>query len=78
MSDIAVHRDGATQILRFNRPGKMNALTGAMYDALCDALEAGEKDTEVSVHVFVAQMACSRPVTIYLIFWHHRPATRRC
>lgn len=52
MSDIAVHRDGATQILRFNRPGKMNALTGAMYDALCDALEAGEKDTEVSVHVF--------------------------
>ena len=34
MSDIAVHRDGATQILRFNRPGKMNALTGAMYDAV--------------------------------------------
>lgn len=53
MTDIAVQREGAAQVLRFNRPEKMNALTGAMYDALSDALESGDKDPTISVHVIL-------------------------
>lgn len=53
MSDIKVERNGGVQILRFNRPEKKNALTGAMYDALSDALEAGDRDREVAAHAFL-------------------------
>lgn len=51
--DIEVKRVGAAQILRFNRPVKKNALTGPMYAALADALEQGERDPRLAVHVFL-------------------------
>ena len=51
MSNIEITRSGSTQCLRLNRPEKKNALTGAMYEALADALEAGDKDPDVSAHV---------------------------
>jgi enoyl-CoA hydratase/carnithine racemase len=50
-TEIAVSRDGPVQILRMVRPEKKNALTGAMYGALCDALEAGDAADAVAVHV---------------------------
>jgi enoyl-CoA hydratase/carnithine racemase len=50
--DIEVKRVGAAQVLRFNRPLKKNALTGPMYAALADALEEGERDPHIAVHVF--------------------------
>lgn len=50
-SDIEVTRAGATQVLRFARPQKKNALTGAMYAALADAIAAGDADGDVAVHV---------------------------
>ncbi len=52
MGDIKIARAGAVQVLRFARPEKKNALTGAMYDALSDALEAGDQSRDVAVHVF--------------------------
>lgn len=51
--DIEVKRIGAAQILRFNRPLKKNALTTGMYSALADALEEGERDDRLAVHVFM-------------------------
>lgn len=49
--EIAVWRDGAVQILRIARPEKKNALTGAMYGALADAIEAGDADDTVAAHI---------------------------
>ena len=50
---IEVTRDGAVQILRFNRPEKKNAITNAMYHALTDALAAAEADDAIAVHVLL-------------------------
>lgn len=53
MSNIERTRVGVTQVLRLNRPEKKNAITGEMYDTLSDALEAGDRDENVAVHVFL-------------------------
>ncbi|MET1046879.1 MAG: crotonase/enoyl-CoA hydratase family protein [Hyphomicrobium sp.] len=50
-SEIAVSRDGAVQVLRISRPEKKNALTGAMYGALADAIEGGDSDSAIAAHV---------------------------
>ncbi|MET0406939.1 MAG: enoyl-CoA hydratase-related protein, partial [Hyphomicrobium sp.] len=50
-SEIAVSRDGAVQVLRIARPEKKNALTGAMYGALADAIEGGDSDSAIAAHV---------------------------
>ncbi|MBR2537174.1 MAG: crotonase/enoyl-CoA hydratase family protein [Hyphomicrobium sp.] len=50
-SDIAIERNNRVQTLRLSRPEKKNALTRAMYAALCDAIEAGDADTAVAAHV---------------------------
>ncbi len=39
-NDIFTVNHGSVTELRFNRPGKKNAITGAMYDALTEALAA--------------------------------------
>jgi len=44
MAHVVVAREGAVQRLQLNRPEKKNALTGAMYAALADAVEAAERD----------------------------------
>jgi enoyl-CoA hydratase/carnithine racemase len=48
---VRIGRDGPVQILRFDRPEKKNAITGAMYDALADALEAASRDDAIGVSV---------------------------
>lgn len=53
MSEVEVKRIGATQLLRINRPVKKNALTGAMYGALADALTEGDRDQRIAAHVFM-------------------------
>jgi enoyl-CoA hydratase/carnithine racemase len=50
-SEIAISRDGPVQVLRIARSEKKNALTGAMYTALADALEAGDADDAIAAHV---------------------------
>lgn len=44
---IGTERDGGVLVIRIMRPEKKNALTGAMYAALADALSAGDADDEV-------------------------------
>jgi enoyl-CoA hydratase/carnithine racemase len=50
-AEIAIWRDGPVQILRIARPEKKNALTGAMYGALADAIEAGDADDTIAAHI---------------------------
>ncbi|MDX2307230.1 MAG: crotonase/enoyl-CoA hydratase family protein [Hyphomicrobium sp.] len=52
---IEISRSGAAQVLRIVRPEKKNALTQAMYRALADAIETGEADGSVAVHVLFGQ-----------------------
>jgi enoyl-CoA hydratase/carnithine racemase len=51
ISEIAIWRDGGVQVLRITRPEKKNALTGAMYGALAEAIEAGDADDTIAAHV---------------------------
>lgn len=52
---ISVTRDGAVQVLRFDRVEKKNAITDAMYHALADALEEGERDAAVRAHLLLGK-----------------------
>jgi enoyl-CoA hydratase/carnithine racemase len=52
-SEIEVQCDHGAQIVRIKRPGKKNALTAAMYDAMTAALVAGERDDDIAVHVLM-------------------------
>ncbi|MEL7526471.1 MAG: crotonase/enoyl-CoA hydratase family protein [Pseudomonadota bacterium] len=47
--------EDGVQILRLDRPEKKNALTGAMYTDLADALEAGNTDPEIRCHLICGQ-----------------------
>jgi enoyl-CoA hydratase/carnithine racemase len=50
-AEIIVTRVGTVQVVRICRPDKKNALTQPMYAALCDAIEAGDADPGIRVHV---------------------------
>ncbi|HET6389148.1 crotonase/enoyl-CoA hydratase family protein [Hyphomicrobium sp.] len=50
-AEVAVWRGDGVQVLRFARPEKKNALTGAMYRALTDAIEAGDADSSIAAHI---------------------------
>lgn len=50
---VDVRTSGAIQIIRLVRPEKKNALTGAMYRILADALAAGDKNDEVAAQVIL-------------------------
>ena len=49
---VKSERSGGVLTLTLQRPDKKNALTGAMYDALSDALEKADKDPSVRVVLF--------------------------
>lgn len=53
--DIRVMRDGALVEVRMNRPAKKNALTGAMYGAMADAIVAAGEDAEVKAVLISAE-----------------------
>jgi enoyl-CoA hydratase/carnithine racemase len=44
--------DNGILVLTLQRPDKKNALTGAMYDALSDALSRAEADSTIKVVLF--------------------------
>lgn len=52
MSDITTTTQDGVLEIRFNRPEKKNAFTGAMYEAMIDALDAAEGDARVGAVVF--------------------------
>jgi enoyl-CoA hydratase/carnithine racemase len=51
--DIDIAVDDEIQMIRFTRPDKKNAFTGAMYDAMSAALDRGDKDDDIVAHVFI-------------------------
>ncbi|MEM9100254.1 MAG: enoyl-CoA hydratase-related protein, partial [Pseudomonadota bacterium] len=53
MTHIETNRDGAVQMIRFNRPEKKNAITNQMYLDLAEAIETGEADDAISVHLLL-------------------------
>ncbi len=52
MSDVEVSRDDGVLRVVFNRPGKKNAITRAMYGALAAALGEAEGDPDIRVVLF--------------------------
>lgn len=52
-SEIEIKVADEIQVMRFMRPDKKNAFTGAMYDAMSAALDKGEKDDAILAHVFI-------------------------
>lgn len=50
---IRVERRGAVQLIRMNRPDKKNAITRAMYAAMTKALERGDADPQIRVHLIL-------------------------
>lgn len=55
MSQITSRRDGAIQILSFNRPEKMNALTREMYAGLANGLNEAAGDFAVRAVVLTSE-----------------------
>lgn len=70
--DVEITNAKSVQILRLTRAAKKNALTGAMYKTLCDAIEAGDADPAIAAHVLSVRKACSRQVTTLAIFSRRR------
>lgn len=53
--DIQSSVEDGIQTITFNRPGRKNAITAAMYQTLADALHAGEADRSVRTILFAGQ-----------------------
>ena len=53
--DILTSTDDNVLTITFNRPARKNAITAAMYQALADALHAGETDASVRAIVIAGQ-----------------------
>jgi enoyl-CoA hydratase/carnithine racemase len=51
--EIEIKAADGVQVIRFLRAEKKNALTGPMYAAMSQALEAAEGDDAIAVHVFI-------------------------
>jgi enoyl-CoA hydratase/carnithine racemase len=51
IAEVTISAADGIQVLRLTRPEKKNALTRPMYAALCDAIEAGEKEPDIAAHV---------------------------
>jgi enoyl-CoA hydratase/carnithine racemase len=54
-SHVEISRDGAVQIVRFNRPAKKNALTPAMYRALIGVIGAANESEDIAATLFLGQ-----------------------
>lgn len=52
---IRKNLEDGIQILRLDRPEKKNALTGAMYTDLAEALETGNSDSQIRCHLICGQ-----------------------
>jgi enoyl-CoA hydratase/carnithine racemase len=52
-TDIAIEVKDGVQIVRFLRAAKKNAFTGAMYNAMTEALARAETNEAIAVHLFI-------------------------
>ncbi len=71
-AEVEVSRADGAQVLRLTRPEKKNALTGAMYSALSDAIEAATATARSPRMSSSVRAASSRLVTISAIFLRPR------
>ncbi len=53
--DILISKENGILTITFNRPGKKNAITAAMYQTIADALKDAENDAEVRVILFTGK-----------------------
>lgn len=53
MDDVTVSGADGVQVIRLTRPAKKNALTGAMYAAITQALLDGDADPAIAAHVLL-------------------------
>ncbi|MCH9808647.1 MAG: crotonase/enoyl-CoA hydratase family protein [Alphaproteobacteria bacterium] len=51
--EVEVTSGEGINVIRLNRPEKKNALSLSMYCAICDALDAGERDGDIRAHVLL-------------------------
>jgi enoyl-CoA hydratase/carnithine racemase len=51
--EIEIRVDAGVQTIRLVRPEKKNALTGPMYEAMSQALDAADANDDIAVHVFL-------------------------
>jgi enoyl-CoA hydratase/carnithine racemase len=51
--DIEIKVQDGVQVMRFTRAEKKNALTGPMYNAMSEALDASESNDAIACHVFI-------------------------
>jgi enoyl-CoA hydratase/carnithine racemase len=51
--EIEIKVADGVQVIRFLRAEKKNAFTGALYNAMSEALDAAETDDAIAVHVFI-------------------------
>ena len=51
--DIEIKVQDGVQVMRFLRAEKKNALTGPMYNAMSEALDASENNDAIACHVFI-------------------------
>jgi enoyl-CoA hydratase len=75
---IERHEEARTALVRLNRPKQLNALNGAVMDALCSALEGLDRDAEVRAIVVtgnerafaagadIGEMASATPIDMLL------------
>ncbi|VVD78785.1 enoyl-CoA hydratase [Pandoraea eparura] len=55
VEDVLVRRQGAVQVLTFNRAHKKNAITAAMYQAMADGIAEAEADPSLRVILIQGQ-----------------------
>ncbi len=48
---LRIHREGAVQVLELHRPERHHAIDGALADALAEAMDAAEADTDLAALV---------------------------
>jgi enoyl-CoA hydratase/carnithine racemase len=51
--EIEITIEGGVQLIRFLRAEKKNALTGPMYSAMSEALDAAEQNDAIACHMFI-------------------------
>ena len=73
--DVLISKEQHRLTLQFNRPAKKNAITGAMYQQMADALKEAEHDADVRVILFVGSPQVFTAGNDLDDFMHQPPTT---
>ncbi len=73
--DVLITKERHRLTLQFNRPAKKNAITGAMYQQMADALKAAEHDADIRVILFIGSPQIFTAGNDLDDFMHQPPTT---